>query len=174
MRSIGIDFGTTNTVMAESAAGGGVQSILFPFENQKLETLRSALCFSKPTAPLSRDLNVAAGPYAIQQFIDDPWESRFLQSIKTFAASSLFTGTTIFSRHYQFEDLLEAFFTCARSYAGAQLQPLPTRVVMGRPVTFAGAQADEKLAIQRCGALVSKTFSMSMNPSLPRSSLPSR
>jgi hypothetical chaperone protein len=155
-RSIGIDFGTTTTVLAQGQADGSVQSIAFPFENQSMETLRTALCFSKVATPLSRAINVAAGPYAIQRFIDDPWESRFLQSIKTFAASSVFTGTTIFSKHYKFEDLLEAFFTCARSYASPQLQPLPTRVVMGRPVTFAGTKPDEKLAMQRYDAALQR------------------
>jgi hypothetical chaperone protein len=149
-RSFGLDFGTTNTVLAQAQGDGSVRPILFPFENQLTETLRTALCFSKSERPQRRDdVSISAGPYAIRQFIDDPWESRFLQSIKTFAASQLFTGTTIFSRQYLFEDLLEAYFACARQYAGQQLEILPDRVVMGRPVTFAGANPNETLAMQR-------------------------
>jgi hypothetical chaperone protein len=149
-RSFGLDFGTTNTVLAKAQADGSVSSILFPFENQQSETLRTALCFSKPANPLTRNhVDIAAGSHAIQRFIDDPWESRFLQSIKTFAASAIFTGTNIFSKQYQFEDLMEAFLACAKTYAGAQLETLAERVVVGRPVTFAGATPNESLAMQR-------------------------
>jgi hypothetical chaperone protein len=143
--SLGIDFGTTNTVMARLRANGDIENLQFPFETSSDETLRTALSFHRdPTGTTA-----AAGSRAVQQFIDDPWETRFLQSIKTFAASPQFTGTSIFAKRFSFEDLMERFLDCAFDYAAGQLNGPPKRVVMGRPVAFAGSQPDEKLAIAR-------------------------
>jgi len=85
-------------------------------------------------------VNIEPGFQATQQFIDDRWETRFLQSIKTFIASPRFTGTPIFSRQYEFEGLMESFFTCALNYAGTQWQPDLKHVVVGGTVTFVGHQ----------------------------------
>ncbi len=143
--SIGIDFGTTNTVMARSNAEGEISAIKFPHEEGSSDTLRTALCFANGR----KGLTAEAGHKAISQFIEDPWETRFLQSFKTFAASPQFSSTAIFTKRFSFEDLLETFLAAAYRYAGAQTEPMPTKVVMGRPVTFAGAQPDEQLGLTR-------------------------
>src|SRR5262249_50198605 len=62
------------------------------------------------------------------------------------AASSLFTDTSIHGRRYKFEDLLAAFLRMVSQHAGAEF---PKRVVVGRPVKFAGAAPDEALARTR-------------------------
>lgn len=143
--SIGIDFGTTNTVMARCSTNGKIHAINFPHNEGAADTLRTALCFANGR----KGLTAEAGHKAISQFIEDPWETRFLQSFKTFAASPQFTSTAIFTKRFSFEDLLETFLAAAFRYAGSQTDPLPTRVVMGRPVTFAGAQPDDKLGLRR-------------------------
>ncbi|MFA5602001.1 MAG: Hsp70 family protein, partial [Phenylobacterium sp.] len=60
-----------------------------------------------------------------------------------------FTETEILGRRYQFEDLLSAFLLRLKDYAGAQLAELPQRVIVGRPVTFAGGSPNAELAIKR-------------------------
>jgi hypothetical chaperone protein len=100
----------------------------------------------------ARQLRVEAGPYAIRQFIDHPGECRFIQSFKTFGASPHFQGTYVYGKRYKFEDLLEALFARIRDYESAQLNELPRRLVVSRPVEFAGAQPDPALAEQRYGA----------------------
>jgi hypothetical chaperone protein len=81
--------------------------------------------------------------------VEDPAETRFLQSFKTFAAQESFTETLILGRRYAFEDLLSTFLLKLRDYAGADLRALPGRVVVGRPVRFAGAAPNEQLALSR-------------------------
>lgn len=59
-------------------------------------------------------------------YVEDPLETRFIQSFKSFAASESFTETQILGRRYQFEDLLSAFLLKMRDHAGAGLSEFPT------------------------------------------------
>ena len=45
--------------------------------------------------------------------------------------------------------MLSAFLLKLRDHAGSTLADLPQRVIVGRPVTFAGAAPDEELALSR-------------------------
>lgn len=54
------------------------------------DSMRTALSFMKDGKLGASALKVEAGHAAIRQFIDNPGDCRFLQSIKTFAASALF------------------------------------------------------------------------------------
>jgi hypothetical chaperone protein len=96
------------------------------------------------------------GAAAIRQFIDNPGDCRFLQSIKTFAASAVFQGTLIFGKRFQFEDLMEAFLKRLATYAGSETLRDFERVVVGRPVKFAGANPDEGLALERYNRALSR------------------
>ncbi|MBB4065684.1 Hsp70 family protein [Gellertiella hungarica] len=151
-RALGFDFGTTNSVMA-SAENGATRSMHFVSPAGEQDAMRTALSFLK-----KRDmtLNAEAGQAAIRQFIDNPGDCRFLQSIKTFAASPLFQATLIFARRTSFEDLMETFVDRLRAYAGAAWPQEPGRLVVGRPVAFAGANPDEALALQRYGEALSR------------------
>jgi len=146
--SIGIDFGTTNTVVALAGADGPAHLVRFPAPEQEVFAFRSALSFhAPPERPSER--TVEAGPWAIEAYVEDPLETRFIQSFKSFAASESFTETQIIGRRYQFEDLLSAFLLKLRDHAGADMADLPRRVIVGRPVTFAGGAPKEELALQR-------------------------
>jgi hypothetical chaperone protein len=146
--SIGIDFGTTNTVVALAGADGAAQLVDFPAPEGELFAFRSAISFHAPSERPS-DRTVEAGPWAIDAYVEDPHETRFIQSFKSFAASESFTETQILGRRYVFEDLLSAFLLKLRDHAGATLAELPKRVIVGRPVTFAGAAPKEDLALSR-------------------------
>jgi hypothetical chaperone protein len=146
--SLGIDFGTTNTVVALAGADGPAHLAAFPAPDGDLFAFRSCLSFhAPPERPSERQ--VAAGPWAIEAYVEDPAETRFIQSFKSFAAAESFTETRILGRRYRFEDLLSAFLLKLRDYAGAGLAELPSRVIVGRPVTFAGAAPSEPLALSR-------------------------
>ena len=146
--SIGIDFGTTNTVIALAGADGPAILARFPAPEGDIFAFRSALSFNTP-ADRPRDRTVEAGPWAIEAYVEDPLETRFIQSFKSFAASASFTETQILGRRYVFEDMLSAFLLKLRDHAGSTLADLPQRVIVGRPVTFAGAAPDEELALSR-------------------------
>lgn len=145
---IGVDFGTTNTVVSVLGEDGRAELIRFPVEGAHASTFRSALSFhadaDQPTGRV-----VEAGPWAIETYLEDPGETRFIQSFKSYAASPLFTETTILNRRYRFEDMLSAFLLRLRAHAGEALAHTPGRVIVGRPVRFAGASADPALALKR-------------------------
>ena len=146
--SIGIDFGTTNTVVALAGAEGAAQLVRFPAPEREVFAFRSALSFhAPPERPSERQ--VEAGPWAIEAYVEDPLETRFIQSFKSFSASESFTETQILGRRYQFEDLLSAFLLKLREHGGADMADLPARAIVGRPVTFAGASPNEALALSR-------------------------
>ncbi|PTM98683.1 Hsp70 family protein [Mycoplana dimorpha] len=151
--AFGLDFGTTNSVIA-TACGRTTQSVVLNTPVGETDTLRTALSFLKAGA---QSLSVEAGQAAIRQFIDNPGEARFLQSIKTFAASPLFQGTMIHGRRFQFEDVMYAFLARLRDYAGeGALRTGPGRLVIGRPVQFAGNNPDEALATERYNAALAR------------------
>ncbi|MBL8789788.1 MAG: Hsp70 family protein [Rhizobiales bacterium] len=143
--TIGIDFGTTNSVLAVADDNVSARVLPFSFENSILDMVRTALAFRRSGRhdPLGE-----AGPWAIDMFLEAPEDTRFLQSFKSFAASHAFTDTAVFARRFNFAQLLEVFLQRLREHAGITF---PKRLVIGRPVTFAGAVPDERLAHARYG-----------------------
>lgn len=148
-RTLGLDFGTTNTVMAMSDSGNTSHSMRFTSSAGTTDSMRTALSFMKSGTFGASALQVEAGHAAIRQFIDNPGDCRFLQSIKTFAASSLFQGTLVYAKRQSFEDLMEVFLRKLKTYAGDEWRDDIQTVVAGRPVRFAGSNPDEELAIAR-------------------------
>ncbi|MBY4607724.1 Hsp70 family protein [Rhizobium sp. 9T] len=154
-QALGFDFGTTNTVLA-MADGGATRSMAFTSTAGTADSMRTALSFMKDAQLGASALKVEAGHAAIRQFIDNPGECRFLQSIKTFAASALFQGTLIFAKRHNFEDLMEIFVRRLRNYAGDSWPSDVSRIVTGRPVHFAGASPDPDLATERYNEALSR------------------
>jgi len=150
--AIGIDFGTTNTVVALADSNGAVSPVCFSHADVAHEIFRSALCYEDiPGKP--RRIESSAGPWAIEQFLATPYEHRFIQSFKSFAASPLFTSTQIFGKRFTYEDILSGFLALLRRHAGTALENLGSLpVIAGRPVRFVGAAPDLALAIQRMNA----------------------
>lgn len=151
--ALGLDFGTTNTVIALS--GGEVGSRLISFEgvDSTGEIFRSALCFwedaSGPNGVASE-----AGPWAIAEYLQSPLDSRFVQSFKSVAATATFERAQIFGRAFRFEDMGRLFLEKLREHAGGQLSKLPARIVVGRPVQYAGPRPDPALARQRYDLMI--------------------
>ncbi|MGY5805675.1 Hsp70 family protein [Rhizobium sp. LEGMi12c] len=154
-RALGFDFGTTNTVLA-LADGPATQSVAFNSAAGTADSMRTALSFMKDPGLGAAALKVEAGHAAIRQFIDNPGDCRFLQSIKTFAASALFQGTLIYAKRHSFEDLMEIFVRRLRAYAGEGWPENVSRIVTGRPVHFAGANPNPALATERYNAALAR------------------
>ncbi|MGH6958256.1 MAG: Hsp70 family protein [Caulobacteraceae bacterium] len=146
--AIGIDFGTTNTVAALADASGAARLAKFAHEAGTAAAFRSALSFHAP--PEDPNGRVAeAGPWAIDAYLEEPRETRFIQSFKTYAASPLFIDTHVLGRRFAFEDLLSTFLLRLIAHGGADLADLPPRLIVGRPVNFAGQRPDPDLALAR-------------------------
>ena len=137
MRQVGIDFGTTNSVIALLDADGSTRTAVFGTD----AVFRSVLCFWAEEARAGQCLRHAAGPAAIAAYLDDPLDSRLIMSMKTYLAQHSFTETRIFGRRWSLTDLVAQFLRALTAAAG--LDPAALRVVAGRPVRFAGEVADD-------------------------------
>src|SRR5580692_9648485 len=149
MLSIGIDFGTSNTVVAYAHPDGRTEALTFDHNGQTLNGFVTALCFWDERHRGVATTRVEGGPWAIDQFLDGSAALRFIQSFKTFAASATFQETRILRERYRFEDLLAAFLRTLVKHADARLDLSSSNIVIGRPVTFAGRQPNDTLAMQR-------------------------
>lgn len=140
---IGIDFGTTNSVVTALRPDGTATVLRHATD----DVFRSVLCFWADGAGVTRH---AAGPRGIEAYLEDPLDSRLIMSMKSYLAQKSFQETRIFGRAYGLEglvalflrDLLEPF---AAEIAGA-------RIVVGRPVRFVGDSADDALGEARLRA----------------------
>ena len=151
IRTVGLDFGTTNSALAVVHTDETVQLATFQDNGQVATTFRSVLYFLHPEEDAYGEPHVMAGPQAIRGYLRADPKGRFMQSIKSFLASRLFERTHVFTRTYTLEDLIAIIVRALRTAAEAQFGALGTAVVVGRPVHFAGAQQpeDEALALQR-------------------------
>ena len=102
---LGVDFGTTNSVAAQVDRQGIVQPLVLRAMDKDRTGLRSTLSFREDPESINQ-VEAEAGEVAIDRFIENPEDTRFLQSIKTYAASKLFSGTRVHRKHFDFEDLL--------------------------------------------------------------------
>jgi hypothetical chaperone protein len=138
---LGLDFGTTNSVAAV-ARGGESALVSLEGPDGSDPVFRSALCFWEDEIRVS----VEAGPWAIAEYLEFPEGSRFIQSFKTVAASANFEHATIFERRYRFEDLGRTLVRKMAQRSGGALDGKAARVVVGRPVAWAGHRPDESWA----------------------------
>jgi len=149
-RALGLDFGTTNTVLAWAGAEGHAAPVQFHHHAHDVTAFRSALCFWDEGDENAPHVMAEAGPWAIEHFMEEgAAECRFIQSLKSFAASRLFDRTGIFGRAFRFEDLFNTFFKLLRVHATPQLDGLPREIWVGRPVEYVGSHPDPALAMQR-------------------------
>ncbi|MEQ1774057.1 MAG: Hsp70 family protein [Burkholderiales bacterium] len=150
---IGIDFGTTNTVVSLCDSAGVTHTLRYPTAQGLLSTFRSILCYvADDTEPLTPQSRVYGGPAAIEAFLQHGEEARLIQSIKTFLSSKSFSKSAIHGRDYMLEDIVADFL---RSLVQAAQWPesanFSDAVTVGRPVTFAGGDgpAGDTLAESR-------------------------
>jgi hypothetical chaperone protein len=149
--SIGLDFGTTNSVVAFGQDGGS-ELLEFDGPDGRAAVFRSALCFWHDDT-VKGGLASDAGPWAIAEYLEYPTDSRFLQSFKTVAASESFEHAMIFGKRFRFEDLGGLFLERMAGHAGGRLDHRPPRIVVGRPVEYAGSRPNEALARERYDAM---------------------
>ncbi len=147
-RVIGIDFGTTNSVMAVLEPDGTTHTASFGPE--LLSVFRSVLCFWAEETRGKRDVRSAAGPAAIEAYLDDPLDSRLIMSMKSYLAQRSFTQTTLFGRNVTLEQLIANFLRAFLASSGVDVEG--ALVVAGRPVKFVGETADDVFGDERLRA----------------------
>ena len=148
--ALGLDFGTTNSAIA---AADGQQVVLAQFPLQRVtpgalpgpttSTFRSVLYFDPEELGPDRRPLAIAGPAAIEQYLEGDGQGRLLQSLKSYLASHLFKSTSVYGRNYTLEGMIGLIARDLKQGALAQFGTLPQRLVVGRPVRFAGSRDDE-------------------------------
>lgn len=147
-RALGLDFGTTNSVVALSDGNGTSELVEFSGEHATGSVFRSALCFWHDD-DVRGGIASEAGPWAIAEYIAWPQDSRFIQSFKSVAASGAFETASVFEKRFRFEELGQLFLDRLVAHAGGGLDNRPERIIVGRPVEYAGSRPDPGLARQR-------------------------
>ena len=137
---IGVDFGTTNSVVSVLRPDGGVETARLADP----DVFRTVLSFWIEERRGSTALRHAAGPAAVEAYLEEPLDSRLIMSMKTYLAQRSFTQTRIFGRPFTLEQLVGCFLRelLGEEHAGS-------RIVVGRPVRFAGDRADDRFGEER-------------------------
>jgi hypothetical chaperone protein len=152
---IGIDFGTTNSVIAVADRTGRVHAMTWGGPDGSTPTYRTALAFRDRLVNRERVASIAAGPRAIAWALDPTDNQRFVQSFKTHLGSHAFRETRIHGVRYGLSDLVALFLRHLVKDGvlpeGGAL-PAGAAIAAGRPVVFAGDGADEALAVGRLTA----------------------
>lgn len=146
MTVIGVDFGTTNSVVTMLGADGSVTTKRHAFGAVEMDVIRSVLCFWNDGAKDGVVLRHAIGPAAVDAYLDDPLDSRLMMSLKSYLAQRSFTETRVFGRPFTLEGLIGLYL------GGLLPPPDDTILVAGRPVRFAGDAPDDGMGEQRLRA----------------------
>ena len=141
--AIGIDFGTTNSVVAIRHADGRCETL----QHATGEVFRSVLCFWSGSGGPTRH---AAGPAAIEAYLEDPLESRLVMSLKSYLAQRSFTETRIFGTPWRLEEMIALFLRELLAPFRGELDG--ARIVIGRPVRFVSESGDDDFGEQRLRA----------------------
>jgi hypothetical chaperone protein len=148
---LGIDFGTTNSVVVLAEPDGGTRTIRFRFgEEDASDTCRTLLCLWLEQERGRLALQEAIGQAAIDAYLDDPTESRLIMSMKSYLAQSSFRETRLLGRTMTLEALVARFLATLMRAGG--LDPAAVPATVGRPVRFAGDNADDVLGATRLRA----------------------
>ncbi|CAM3967514.1 Chaperone protein DNAK [Roseomonas mucosa] len=145
---LGIDFGTTNSVIATLQPDGSVTTARYAVGREVLDTFRSVLCFWTEHGAAGRAATRhAAGPRAIEAYLEDPLASRLIMSIKSYLAQRSLMETRVFGRSYALDQLVGLLLNGLFDSAGGL--PQGAHIVAGRPVRFVGETADDALGEAR-------------------------
>ena len=155
--SVGLDFGTTNSAIA-ALVGSQPTLAEFPSAAGPTPTFPSVLYFERRKERTVTRLTSAAGPKALQSYLEAEDErGRLIQSLKAYLADRRFDGTGVFSQHYGLEDMIALIVRHLLTDATG-LSPMPSRVIVGRPVNFSSAETldDNDFALGRLRAAIEK------------------
>lgn len=143
--TLGLDFGTTNTVVSQRH-GDDVTTLNFSTRHGLLDTVRTVLAlWQDPSKPSS---SIAVGRDALAEFSEFPEDTRLIQSLKSYAANPLFRQSMILNKPFTFTLLMQAFIEQLFRLSDIDLKAVG-KIIVGRPVKFAGYNPDEKLALAR-------------------------
>jgi hypothetical chaperone protein len=158
-RSVGVDFGTTNTSIAMVEPNGDLRLATFPFLGQVTDAYRSLLYFEQTEArPGSIPITSCwTGPSGIEHYLAAETQGRLIQSLKSVLAVRDLESTQVFERKRTIEELIGRILADVRHQASRQFGVDIRHATVGRPVRFVGAESadDDGYAEDRLAAAFS-------------------
>jgi hypothetical chaperone protein len=150
-KGIGIDFGTTNSSVVLARQDRSIETVRFKTTSGTTETYRSVLYFE----PRSQGIG---GPIAIEKYLEADEKGRLIQSLKSFLASRLFSGTSVFGKQFSLEDLITIMLRDIRTQSESQIGAFDGPIVVGRPVRYSNADTEEdnQFALKRLTLALTK------------------
>jgi hypothetical chaperone protein len=121
-----VDFGTSNSLLSY-VSGNEIRPIVL--EGESSLVLRSLLY-----TPSQHQWFF--GNEAIEQYVNNEGEGRFLRSIKKFLPEPGYNGTLIFNRNMNVSEMIAVFLGEMRKRANKQTGTIVEKIVMGRPALY--------------------------------------
>jgi hypothetical chaperone protein len=176
--SVGLDFGTTNSAIA-TVLDSRATLASFRSADGATHTFPSVLYFDRTREGTTTRLTSAAGPAAIERYLQAEEKGRLIQSLKAYLGDRRFDGTAVFSQRYTLEDMIALMARHLLTDATFDPRPtidhgrstfdagrstmdhgpsIPSRAVVGRPVHFADAHspADDEFALRRLSEAIGR------------------
>lgn len=145
----GLDFGTTNSVLAINK-NKNCRVVDIDDDCSNKSTLRSVLYFNS-------EKQAFVGQIAINEYIADGAQGRFMQSIKSFLPSSSLDRIFINGKSYELEELISVLIKRIKSAGEKELGFEVDSVVAGRPVVFSNDPKNDKMAEDRLRIALEKS-----------------
>lgn len=146
---LGIDFGTSNSSVAllpkgESSKFPSGEATVLPLGKNGSTTMPSFLFFPQEGG------KYYFGDEAIEHYMSDKAQGRFMQSIKTLLPDTTFHSTAISGwGRYTTEDLVFCILSAIKHRFEPIIDGSIAAVVLGRPAIFSEDDEEEKMAEQR-------------------------
>jgi hypothetical chaperone protein len=83
------------------------------------------------------------GPIAIERYLAADEKGRLIQSLKSFLASRLFTGTSVYGKQFSLEDLITIMLREIRIQSEEQIGRFDGPIAVGRPIRYSNADTEE-------------------------------
>lgn len=148
---IGLDFGTTNTVITTILPSGERIHHSFKSDLGESRNFRSLICYWDDEELGKPVLKHSSGPYGISDYLKWGPDQRLIMSMKSYLGDKSFSRTQILSRQLGLEEMIADILLDLLEKTEISLTAQPLKVVAGRPVIFAGTRPDEELAVLRLG-----------------------
>jgi hypothetical chaperone protein len=137
-----IDFGTSNSLLVAVNADGADPPLALDPGARDPSVFRSIACFSS-------DGGWSFGASALERYVADGMQGRFLRSLKRFLPMPSIIETRIGARNVELEELIGLFLLAMKRRADAHYGADVRRVLLGRPARFADDDAADALAEKR-------------------------
>lgn len=141
--AIGIDFGTTNSSIARCIEAPAVEVVQFPTLVGVTESFRSLLYLEQVREHGRTVVSSWTGPEGIEHYLCRESAGRLIQSLKSFLTSRSLQTTEVFGRRISVEDLIGKILRDMRQHAERQFGYSIRSAVVGRPVSFVGAETEQ-------------------------------